>query len=77
MKRFSQAVAVFLKELLDRGYVVFAVVHGSQPRFTILILILTEPSPLTETPPLVRYAISVEIRPPAELCSRAPEPTAV
>jgi enterochelin esterase-like enzyme len=25
----------FLKEFLDRGYTVFAVVHGSQPRFTI------------------------------------------
>lgn len=25
----------FMKEFLDRGYVVFAVVHGSQPRFTI------------------------------------------
>jgi acetyl esterase/lipase len=25
----------FLKELLDRGYTVFAVVHGSQPRFSI------------------------------------------
>lgn len=26
----------YYKELLDRGYTVFAVVHGSQPRFTIL-----------------------------------------
>jgi acetyl esterase/lipase len=25
----------FMKEFLDRGYVVFAVVHGSQPKFTI------------------------------------------
>jgi acetyl esterase/lipase len=25
----------FIKEFLDRGYVVFAVVHGSQPKFTI------------------------------------------
>jgi acetyl esterase/lipase len=25
----------FIKELTDRGYVVFAVVHGSQPKFTI------------------------------------------
>ena len=25
----------YFKEFLDRGYVVFAVVHGSQPRFTI------------------------------------------
>src|SRR5690349_12555203 len=25
----------FLKELLRRGYTVFAVVHGSQPKFTI------------------------------------------
>ncbi len=25
----------YMKELLDRGYTVFAVVHGSQPRFTI------------------------------------------
>jgi acetyl esterase/lipase len=25
----------FFKEFLDRGYVVFAVVHGSQPKFTI------------------------------------------
>jgi acetyl esterase/lipase len=25
----------FLKEFLDRGYTVFAVVHGSQPKFTI------------------------------------------
>lgn len=25
----------FIRELLDRGYTVFAVVHGSQPRFTI------------------------------------------
>ncbi|HTI69484.1 MAG TPA: alpha/beta hydrolase [Candidatus Limnocylindria bacterium] len=25
----------FLKELLERGYTVFAVVHGSQPKFTI------------------------------------------
>ncbi len=27
--------AGFLKEFLDRGYTVFAVVHGSQPKFTI------------------------------------------
>jgi acetyl esterase/lipase len=27
--------AGFMKEFLDRGYVVFAVVHGSQPKFTI------------------------------------------
>ncbi len=26
---------LFVSELLDRGYTVFAVVHGSQPRFTI------------------------------------------
>jgi len=28
----------YYKELLDRGYTVFAVVHGSQPRFTLLQL---------------------------------------
>ena len=26
---------VFLRPLVDRGYTVFAVVHGSQPRFTV------------------------------------------
>jgi acetyl esterase/lipase len=26
---------IFVKEFLDRGYTVFAVVHGSQPKFTI------------------------------------------
>src|SRR5580658_10859362 len=26
---------VYLRPLLDRGYTVFAVVHGSQPRFTV------------------------------------------
>jgi acetyl esterase/lipase len=35
---FSSKEAInpgFIKEFLDRGYVVFAVVHGSQPKFTI------------------------------------------
>jgi acetyl esterase/lipase len=35
---FSSHAAInldFLRELLDRGYTVFAVVHGSQPKFTI------------------------------------------
>src|SRR6266478_5402430 len=31
----SALFAIFLGELLNRGYTVFAVVHGSQPRYTI------------------------------------------
>ena len=33
-------IAVFLKDLLTRGYTVFAVVHGSQPKYTIPEIIL-------------------------------------
>ena len=28
-------ITSFVKPMLDRGYTVFAVVHGSQPRYTI------------------------------------------
>ncbi|MGQ0634228.1 MAG: prolyl oligopeptidase family serine peptidase [Planctomycetaceae bacterium] len=31
----SLIIAIFFKEFLERGYTVFAVVHGSQPKFTI------------------------------------------
>src|SRR5438128_2241291 len=31
----SDIVRAFCKEMLKRGYIVFAVVHGSQPKYTI------------------------------------------
>jgi acetyl esterase/lipase len=48
---FSAHAAIgpaFIQELLDRGYTVFAVVHGSQPKFTI-------PECVTDVNRAVRY----------------------